>query len=136
MPNLRVYSRVHSVLGMHCVFYRRVSGLAAVLACTGSLLQGCYIPHPRFGADNFRQEQHTNGLPTYTASGSLAEYEKAGPVAAKVIAEACPGGNPTVLDGQAILTKGQNAYGMPLSSQWWTVTFTCEKAISGLSPPD
>jgi len=109
-------------------------GLAAVLAC--SLLQGCYIPHPRFGADNFRQEKNWNGLPTYNASGSLPEWGKPQAVAAEVVAQACPDGHPTLVDGQAIITKGTNASGMPFSSQWWTVTFTCEKAIPGLTPPD
>jgi len=118
------------------MLFRRGPGAVAALIATAWLLQGCYIPHPRFGADNFRQERNTNGLPTYNASGSLPEYEKAAPVVAKVVAEACPDGNPTMLGGQAILTKGQNAYGMPFSSQWWTVTFTCEKAIPGLTPPE
>jgi hypothetical protein len=119
---------------MHFVLGWRVFGLAAVLAC--SLLQGCYIPHPRFGAHNFRQEKDRNGLPTYNASGSLPEWEKAEPVAAAVIAEACPDGNPTVIDGEAIITKGRDGNGMPFAHQWWEVTFTCEKAISGLTPPD
>jgi hypothetical protein len=121
---------------MHRVFDRRGIGLAAVLLCAAALLQGCYIPHPRFGADNFRQEKNRNGLPTYSASGNLPEWEKAEPVAAKVIAEACPDGHPIMLSGQAILTKGRNANGMPFASQWWDVTFTCEKAIPGLTPPE
>jgi len=104
--------------------------MSAVMALTG-----CYIPHPRFGAHNFRQEKDRNGLPTYNASGSLPEYEKVEPVVAKVIAEACPDGNPVIVDGQKVFTKGTNGDGMPFSDWWWTVTFTCEKAIAGLTPP-
>jgi hypothetical protein len=118
------------------VFDRRVYWFAASLACAGSLLQGCYIAHPRFGADNFWQEQSTNGVPTYTASGSIPPYEKAEPYAAKVVAAACPDGNPAVVGGQAITTTGQDRYGFPVSGQYWTVTFTCDKAISDLSPPE
>jgi hypothetical protein len=109
--------------------------LAAVLACAGCLLQGC-ASDARFGARHFRQEKNFNGLPTYSASGTLPEWEKAGPVATDVMVQACPDGNPTVLNGNASVLKGRNANGMPFSIQFWDVVFTCEKAIPGLSAPE
>lgn len=109
--------------------------LLLLAGCAASLLQGCTSP-ALFGADAFRQLQNTNGLPTYSASGSLQEWEKAGPVAAGVIQQACPAGNPVIIDGNSILTTWRNENGMPRSMQWWTVIFTCEKAIPGLTPSD
>jgi hypothetical protein len=105
-------------------------GRRAALLCAVLALSACYIPHPRFGADNFRHDEDTNGVPTYTASGSIGYEEKAEPYAAKVIAEACPDGHPALLAGQAIANKGVDRYGFPVSGKWWTVTFTCDHEIS------
>jgi hypothetical protein len=97
---------------------------------------GCYIPHPRFGADNFWQEKDTNGTPTYTGTGSIGYDEKPEPYAAKVVSAACPDGDPVVVNGFAISNKGQDRYGYPVSGKYWSVTFTCNNAISGLSPSE
>jgi hypothetical protein len=105
--------------------------MSAVLTATG-----CYIPHPRFGADNFWQEKDTDGVPTYTGTGSIGYDEKPEPYAAKVVATACPDGNPVVVDGFAIADKGTDKYGFPVSGKYWSVTFTCTKAIPGLTPSD
>jgi len=77
--------------------------------------------HPRFGADEFRRTRDTNGLPTYWAYGHLGFRERAEEKAAQVMQEACPAGDPQMVDGSTRFGD--------IGPRTWNVTFTCNDVI-------
>ncbi|WP_459851013.1 hypothetical protein [Dongia sp. agr-C8] len=105
--------------------------LAAVLACAGGLLQGCYIPndHPAYGAEDFKRVEDAAGRPTYAIEGKVFYGMDPEREAKKVIAAACPTGNPTLLAGNAYSFNGQDRYGAPASGTFWYATFSCDQVI-------
>jgi hypothetical protein len=117
---------------MYRVFDRRVIGLAAILACAGSLLQGCYIPddHPAFGADDMKRVEDVNGRPTYSMEGQTYYGMDASREASKVMLAACPNGHPELLGGNAFSFNGQDRYGAPSSGVFWYASFSCDQVIS------
>jgi hypothetical protein len=116
---------------MHRVFDWRAVGLGAVLACTGSLLQGCYISHdhPAFGAEDMRRVEDAFGRPTYSMEGRTFYGLDPSRDASKVMMAACPNGHPTLLSGNGFSFKGQGADGIPSSGVLWYATFSCDHVI-------
>ena len=77
--------------------------------------------HPRFGADDFSRTRDTNGLPTYQAYGHLGFREQPEEMVAKVMQEACPTGDPRLVDGHTRFGD--------VGPRSWSATFTCNQAI-------
>jgi hypothetical protein len=116
---------------MHRVLNRRAACFAAVLACAGSLLQGCYIPdhHPAFGAEDMKRVEDNFGRPTYSMEGRTFYGLDPSRDASKVMLAACPNGHPRLLSGNAFGFKGQSAEGIPSSGVFWYATFSCDQVI-------
>jgi len=105
--------------------------IGAVLACAGSLLQACYTPHPRFGADDFsRLDKDTNGAPAYLAVGQLGPNESAEEKVAQTLKAACPRGNPQIISTQAMDTTAWVPNESKRRSTSWILRFTCDDIIS------
>ena len=97
--------------------------LSAMLAMVLSLAACSNVSnmHPRFGADEFARTRDTNGLPTYRAYGHLGFREQAEEKVARVMHEACPAGDPRIVDGYTRFGD--------LGPRSWSATFTCNQVI-------
>lgn len=90
------------------------------------VLSACYIPHPRYGADNFWQDKNVKGL--YWASGKVG-YEKPEVIVGRVMQAACPTGHPVLLSGNEVIIKAESTEGVPITKDGWTAAFTCNDPI-------
>jgi hypothetical protein len=94
------------------------------LIVVGLCLAACLAPM-RFGAEDFQRAPDTGGLPTYHASGHLDRGDSGEAKAAKVMHDACPDGDPTLIDGYVMTMT-------IVPRPMWNATFTCNNVIPGV----
>jgi len=96
----------------------------SLIVCVALSISACLSPL-RFGAEDFKRVADTGGVPTYHASGHLDRDETGEAKAAKVMHDACPGGNPKLIDGLIMSME-------VLPRRLWNATFTCDRVIPGV----
>lgn len=103
------------------------AGLACGTLIAALVLSGCQSRnHPAYGADDFQRIGNVRGYPAYKATGYHTPDMAPAFKARSVVLAACPDGNPQMLDG---MWGSKTSYSFQ-ESNWWWITFTCEREIS------